>query len=604
MKKLLAILVAMTLLVTLAACGEKDTATKSGKTTVAATTMAAGSTAATEAESTTSTTVADTTATKGDASTTGTQAPATTAPTTTTPSEDEGTAIRVLAIGDGMAVDAMEKHLYDMLKGAYDTVQLGILYADKSTVDTHYAAIKGDTKTYELRQNNSGKWTKESKIAPSKALKAADWDYVVIQQSAADSGKPETFGKLKDLTALIAKQCGDAAIYWHMGWAYQQSYATLMADYGYNQHVMYQSIIKTTLQQVMTDDNVWALIPTATAIQNLRTSSLKDTLTTDGIRLTDTYGDYTAALMWYCSLTGEAPDTVTYRPASVKDHMDEIIEAVTNAIDLPSDITAAAGGDGEFKSIKILAVGNSFSVDAMNRHLYQMFEAAGYDEIHLGILYVGGCSVDQHYNYIKNNSGSYQYQENKNGSWTYTENYKAADAFALTDWDIVTVQQVSGSSGMPDTYGNLDALVDLIRPQIGKAKLYWQMTWAYQQDSDHYDFAHYNNDQMTMYNAIVSTVKAKIDGHTAFDGIIPSGTAVQNLRTSTLGDTLTADGYHLENTIGDYTAALTWFTTLTGNDPFSMFYYPAGTVEHFYEIADAVEKAVANPDKVTAVTKP
>ena len=236
----------------------------------------------------------------------------------------------------------------------------------------------------------------------------------------------------------------------------------------------------------------------------------------------------------------------------------------------------------------------------MNRHLYQIFEAAGYDEIHLGILYVGGCSIDQHYNFIKNNSGSYQYQENKNGNWTYTENYKAADAFKLTDWDIVTVQQVSGNSGIPSSYGNLDALMDLIKPQIGDAKLYWQMTWAYQGNSTHSDFGKYGKDQMTMYNAIVSTVKDKIAGNPDFDGVIPSGTAVQNLRTSSLGDTLTADGYHLENNYGDYTAALTWYCTFTGESAYSTFYCPASVADHFHEIAEAVDNAVKKPYEITA----
>ena len=49
-----------------------------------------------------------------------------------------------------MAVDAMEKHLYDMLKGAgYTQIQLGLLYADKSTVDTHYDAVKNNKAVYD-----------------------------------------------------------------------------------------------------------------------------------------------------------------------------------------------------------------------------------------------------------------------------------------------------------------------------------------------------------------------------------------------------------------------------------------------------------------------
>ena len=389
-----------------------------------------------------------------------------------------------------------------------------------------------------------------------------------------------------------------------MTWAFQQgSKQDGFRHYYNNQQLMYQSIISTTLKRVMGDPNIMGLIPTATTIQNLRTSTLRDTLNTDGVHLVDGYGDYAAALTWYCSLTEESPSAVTYRPSAVTAHHAEIVEAVENALSIPNQITPAAKGDGVDRSISILAVGNSFSIDAMHNHLYQVLEAAGYDEIRLGILYVGGCSLDMHYSYLSADSASYEYLENTDGKWTNTPNYKASTAFKATSWDYVVIQQVSGSSGRPDTYGKLDAVVDIIKPQIGKAKLYWQMTWAYQQDSDHYDFAHYGKDQMTMYNAIVSTVKQKIANNPDFAGVLPSGTAIQNLRTSTLGDTLTADGYHLENTIGDYTAALTWFVTLTGNDPFSMFYYPAGTVEHFYEIAQAVENAVAKPWQVTPSTQ-
>ena len=52
-------------------------------------------------------------------------------------------------------------------------------------------------------------------------------------------------------------------------------------------------------------------------------------------------------------------------------------------------------------------------------------------------------------------------QENKDGKWVNTDNYKAADAFAADDWDFVTVQQVSGYSGVSSSYGNLDALMKL-----------------------------------------------------------------------------------------------------------------------------------------------
>ena len=47
--------------------------------------------------------------------------------------------------------------------------------------------------------------------------------------------------------------------------------------------------------------------------------------------------------------------------------------------------------------------------------------------------------------------------------------------------------------------------------------------------------------------------------------VIPSGTAIQNLRgTAVGGDNITRDGYHLNYTVGRYTTACTWYEALTG----------------------------------------
>ena len=109
----------------------------------------------------------------------------------------------------------------------------------------------------------------------------------------------------------------------------------------------------------------------------------------------------------------------------------------------------------------------------------------------------------------------------------------------------------------------------------------------------------YNKDQMRMYRGIVSATKNKIVNNPDFVGIIPSGTAIQNLRTSGLGDTLTADGYHLKDTYGDYTAALTWFCMFSGRPATSMSYRPATISDYFDEIAESVDNALKTPFAVT-----
>ena len=116
------------------------------------------------------------------------------------------------------------------------------------------------------------------------------------------------------------------------------------------------------------------------------------------------------------------------------------------------------------------------------------------------------------------------------------------DAIAERDWDFVTLQQASGSSGLADTYGGLETLIEYVQnklPETAHAKLAWHMTWAYQQNSTHADFGKYDRDQTTMYRSIVSAVNERIVPCGDFAAIVPNGTAVQNARTSFVGDTLT-----------------------------------------------------------------
>ena len=251
------------------------------------------------------------------------------------------------------------------------------------------------------------------------------------------------------------------------------------------------------------------------------------------------------------------------------------------------------------KSIRILAVGNSFSVDAMQLHLYWMLEAAGYNDIVLGNLYIGGCSLDIHYNNIKNGKAAYEFRVTTDGFWETKPNVKADVAFSYADWDVVTLQQASPDSGRPDSYANLTALAQMVQEKAKPKKLLWHMTWAYQQNSDHWAFAQYGKDQMTMYNAIVDTMTDKVLSNSLIDGIIPCGTAVQNLRTSKLGDTLTADGYHLSDRIGDYVASLTWFAVITGNAPAEVGYCPGYVDDYFDDMAASVENAITKPTAVT-----
>lgn len=252
------------------------------------------------------------------------------------------------------------------------------------------------------------------------------------------------------------------------------------------------------------------------------------------------------------------------------------------------------------ESIKILAIGNSFSVDAMT-YLYQFLEDAGVQEIVLGNLYMGGCSIKQHADNVQLHVAAYTYYKNTNGTWTQEPIKKVEYGLLDEDWDIITMQQASGVSGKDTSYSRLKDLIKYVNENKTNpdAKLWWHMTWAYAQNSTHGEFVNYNNDQITMYESIVNCVRTIVGPTESFSGLIPCGTAMQNVRMG-LGDNVTVDGYHANDFPGKYTLSMTWACALTGCSPSDLTWAPDWAEPQMVEtIKTAVAHALENPYEVS-----
>lgn len=254
------------------------------------------------------------------------------------------------------------------------------------------------------------------------------------------------------------------------------------------------------------------------------------------------------------------------------------------------------------QTLKVLSIGGSFSVDAME-YLYQIAQDAGVKEITLGILSSGGASLSKHLGFAQDNSRSYTYFKNTAGTWEETKKCRMSDILAEEQWDYITLQQTSGASGRSDTYkGVLPQLIEYVRSKNSSAKLVWHMTWAYQADSTHAEFSLYEKNQQKMYEMILSCLNEHILPESRFSFIIPAGTAIQNARTSFLGDTLTRDGYHLDLHIGRYIAGLTWFAALTNSPVDSITYNPDANLisdDMLSAAREAATNAILTPYAVT-----
>ena len=106
--------------------------------------------------------------------------------------------------------------------------------------------------------------------------------------------------------------------------------------------------------------------------------------------------------------------------------------------------------------MKILCIGNSFSQDSTA--LLQLLT----DKITVRNLYIGGCSLDMHVANIENDAAKYELQEN--GEKMQNALVSIKEALISDKWDYITVQQVSGRSGVYDSfYPYLVELLDYVR---------------------------------------------------------------------------------------------------------------------------------------------
>ncbi len=256
-------------------------------------------------------------------------------------------------------------------------------------------------------------------------------------------------------------------------------------------------------------------------------------------------------------------------------------------------------GDG---IVRVLAIGNSFSEDAIETHLHNLAKTDGQKMI-IGNMYIGGASLEQHVQNLRNNASVYEYRKiDTAGVRRNYTNTSLATAVVDEQWDYISFQQVSQNSGQYNTFeASLPELYNYVKAKAinPNVKYILHQTWAYAQSSTHSGFENYNKDQMTMYNAIVSaynSAKNLVPGSI----LIPAGTAIQNARTSLVGDNFTRDGYHLSIPFGRYVAAATWYEALFGKSVVGNTYKPTELSAFEASIAqNAAHFAILKPGEVT-----
>ena len=256
-----------------------------------------------------------------------------------------------------------------------------------------------------------------------------------------------------------------------------------------------------------------------------------------------------------------------------------------------------------YEELKILSVGNSFSIDTME-HLAGVALSAGVKKVTLGNLYIGGCSINRHWSNAQADAPVYRYYTNNGSGWQITPEYKSGDAIKSEKWDFISIQHGTGDGSRYTSelsYENLPALVTYVKSLAWQgAKIAFNMAWVGETYKNHHEINSYNGDLESMYRNLTRITRDLVSNVEGIDIISPVGTAVQNARVLCPGRDFTRDGFHLSYDLGRYMAALTFFKALTGISISNVLWAPDGVSDEDRILAiKCAEMAIETPFEIT-----
>lgn len=221
-------------------------------------------------------------------------------------------------------------------------------------------------------------------------------------------------------------------------------------------------------------------------------------------------------------------------------------------------------------TVRILAIGNSFSEDVVEQNLYELFKAAGIEAV-IGNMYIGGCSLSKHWSNAESGEAAYSYRKIVSGRRSVYSSTSLQQALVNEKWDYISFQQGAGLySDYDSCFPYLPNLIAYARKWSAnkKFKVIYHATWAAAQNSTkNYFINYFHSSQGYMYTSSNEMLGRllKTDG-LQIDLVCNSIDAIQNVRTSYLGDTMNRDGWHLSYTHGRFTAACLWFERISGKN--------------------------------------
>ena len=269
------------------------------------------------------------------------------------------------------------------------------------------------------------------------------------------------------------------------------------------------------------------------------------------------------------------------------------------------------------KSLKVLTVGNSFSI-CLERYFPEVVRSVPGCEVTLESIYIGGCSLERHWNNIVREEANPEDRHFK--EFTYRQKLESQK------WDIVSIQQCSPLSWKPETYfPYAEELCGYIAQYAPTAEIVIQQTWSYRADDKR--LAEWGIDALAMDEQVFAAYRAAAEKLKL--RVVPVGLAIHRARKNQPGGyepldrsqytcpdlpdmsryflgnlrwndnkQLEGDACHL-NRRGEYLQACVWFALLYGRSAEEVTFVPEElTPEDALFLRQTAQKAVEEYQQV------
>lgn len=272
------------------------------------------------------------------------------------------------------------------------------------------------------------------------------------------------------------------------------------------------------------------------------------------------------------------------------------------------------------KSVKILALGNSYSNDAF-AWLYNILESAGYDDVILGYIIYGGCNINNHWTNVDDDTSNdfgvetfatyngrlerYPLEDGKTLRYAYQK------MIAMHEWDYVVISHGPKHVEVRETYSHLRELLDFVKANLRNpgAKFIYHMIWKYNDNVA-------GGSTAKCYEDILDITRNVVLKNEEFVEVIPAATMRQNMMSSCLTDgDISRDYGHMSLGLGRYALGLLWYSCITGGSLDDVSFIPASddvstellarfpfdevTEEKLTIAKEAIANALLHPYKIT-----